>query len=47
MPFFPNSLLPDKFYPRNISCMPVVKFVERLDLRKNVYSRTASKENAL
>jgi hypothetical protein len=42
MPFFPNSLLLSKFYPRNINHMPVVKFIERLDLRKNAYSRTTS-----
>ena len=40
--FFPNSSLFEKFYPRNINYMPVVKFYKRLDLRKNAYSRTAS-----
>jgi len=42
MHFFPNSSLFEKFCPRNINYMPVVKFSKCLDLRKNCYSRTAS-----
>jgi len=34
--FCPNSLLLSKFYPRNIAYMPVVKFIERLDLNQNI-----------
>jgi hypothetical protein len=33
--FSPNSLLLSKFNPWNIAYMPAVKFIERLDLRKN------------
>ena len=33
--FFHNSSLRSKFNPRNIAYMPAVKFIERLDLRKN------------
>ena len=36
--FFPNALFLLEFNPRNINYMPVVKFVERLDLEKNILS---------
>jgi len=35
-PFYPNSSLLSKFYPRNIIYMPAVKFIERLDLKEKV-----------
>ena len=34
--FCPNSSLLSKFNPRNINYMPVVKFIERLDLEQNI-----------
>ena len=34
--FFPKSSLLSKFNPRNISYMPAVKFIERLDLEKTI-----------
>ena len=42
MPFFPNSALCSKNYPRNINYMPAVIFFASLDFGKNCYSRTAS-----
>ena len=42
MPFFPNSSLYSKNYPRNINYIPVVIFFVCLDFGKNCYSRTAS-----
>ena len=42
MPFFPNSSLFAKNNARNINYMSVLIFRKRLDLRKNIYSRTAS-----
>ncbi len=35
-PFYPNSSLLSKFNPRNIVYMPVVKFIERLDLEQKI-----------
>lgn len=31
-----NSSLLSKSYPRNIRYMPAVKFIERLDLKRNI-----------
>jgi len=42
MPFFPSSSLFQKNNARNIIYMAVLIFLKCLDLRKNVYSRTAS-----
>ena len=42
MPFFPNSALYEKKYPRNIKYMPAVIFFASLDFGKNCYSRTTS-----
>ena len=47
MPFFPNSALCSKNYPRNINHMPAVIFFSSLDFGKNCYSRTASYARAL
>ena len=44
MPFFPNSALCSKNYPRRINYMPVVIFFASLDFGKNCYSLTASWE---
>jgi hypothetical protein len=35
-PFCSNSSLLSKFYPRNINYMPVVTFIERLDLEQKI-----------
>jgi len=35
-PFYPNFSLLSEFNPRNINYMPVVKFIERLDLEQNI-----------
>jgi hypothetical protein len=35
-PFPPNSSLLSEFNPRNIKNMPVVKFIERLNLEQNI-----------
>jgi len=42
MPFFPNSALCSKNYPRNINYMPAEIFFASLDFEKNCCSRTAS-----
>jgi len=47
MPFFPNSSLYSKNYPRNINHMPVVIFFVCLDFGKNCYSQAASWSAAL
>jgi len=44
MPFFPNSALCSKNYPRNINYMSAVIFWASLDFEKKCYSRTASLE---
>jgi len=46
MPFFPNSSLYSKNYPRNINHMPAVIFFVCLDFGKNCYSRTASESGS-
>ncbi len=37
MLIFPISALENKFDPRNTVCMPVVKFIFRLELEKIIY----------